>query len=80
MLRKYVPHMSAEYIHASRAYRKARFGYTEFSSTWEECFEYAASTMKDAMSHLYVKDHFADENKNKVISSGNVAMLSFLYT
>lgn len=63
---KYAKDLSYEYIHARKQYYKDRYGAREFQSPDSYCFNYIKRNMPDALSHIFIMDHFADKNKKKV--------------
>ncbi|XP_052065043.1 endothelin-converting enzyme homolog [Mytilus californianus] len=66
MAYRYVQQLSWEYVHANREFYVDRYGIPQFLGTWYYCFYNMDTNMGDALSSLYVKDHFADRNKQKV--------------
>ncbi|KAL3841722.1 hypothetical protein ACJMK2_019828 [Sinanodonta woodiana] len=66
MARRYAQDLSSEYIHASRDFYVDVTGVAAFSGTWRYCFNYAGQYFRDSLGALYVRDHFADKNKEKV--------------
>ncbi|CAG2233724.1 ECE [Mytilus edulis] len=66
MAQRYVQQLSWEYVHANREFYVDRYGIPQFLGTWYYCFYNMDMNMGDALSSLYVKDHFADRNKQKV--------------
>ncbi|XP_041367545.1 endothelin-converting enzyme homolog [Gigantopelta aegis] len=62
---KYVQDLSWDYIHANREFYVDLTGQAEFLGTWRYCYSIVDRDMSDAMSSLYVRDHFIDENKQK---------------
>ncbi|XP_046334329.2 endothelin-converting enzyme homolog [Haliotis rufescens] len=63
----YVQDLSTEYVHANREVYVDITGYREFQGKWRYCFYYSNGRLPDAMAALFVADHFADQNKAKVI-------------
>lgn len=66
MAYRYAQQLSWEYVHANREFYVDRYGIPQFLGTWYYCFYNMDRNMGDALSSLYVKDHFADRNKQKV--------------
>ncbi|KAL3841720.1 hypothetical protein ACJMK2_019826 [Sinanodonta woodiana] len=66
MARSYIQDLSSEYIHASRDFNVDLTGVAAFPGLWRYCFSYAGQYFRDALGALYVRDHFADKNKEKV--------------
>ncbi|XP_064634733.1 endothelin-converting enzyme homolog isoform X2 [Lineus longissimus] len=62
----YAQDLSWEYVHANREFYVAVSGRAEFLGTWRFCFYLVSDKMKDALSAMFVRDHFADESKPKV--------------
>ncbi|XP_067655795.1 endothelin-converting enzyme 1-like [Haliotis asinina] len=62
---KYVQDLSWDYIHANREFYVAMTSEAEFLGTWRYCIGIVDRDMGEAMSALYVKDHFSDANRNK---------------
>ncbi|XP_046558654.1 LOW QUALITY PROTEIN: endothelin-converting enzyme homolog [Haliotis rubra] len=67
VLETYAQDLSMEYVHANREVYVDITGYKEFLGKWRYCFYYSNGRLPDAMSALFVADHFADQNKAKVI-------------
>ena len=63
---RYDVELSWEYVHASREFYVDRYGIPQFLGTWMYCFRNMDSYLGDALSSMYVRDHFVDENKQKV--------------
>ncbi|KAL3841716.1 hypothetical protein ACJMK2_019822 [Sinanodonta woodiana] len=53
-------------IHANRDFYVDLTGVAAFLGTWRYCFNYAGQYFRDFLGALYVRDHFADKNKEKV--------------
>ncbi|KAL3841728.1 hypothetical protein ACJMK2_019834 [Sinanodonta woodiana] len=66
MARRYAQDLSSEYIHANRDFYVDVTGVAAFLGTWRYCFNYAGQYFRDGLGALYVRDHFADKNKEKV--------------
>ncbi|KAK3102558.1 hypothetical protein FSP39_012180 [Pinctada imbricata] len=64
MMDRYDQDLSWEYVHANREFYVDRYGTPAFLGTWLYCFYTADAYMSDILGSLFVKDHFADENKN----------------
>ncbi|XP_048241765.1 endothelin-converting enzyme 1-like [Haliotis rufescens] len=62
---KYVQDLSWDYIHANREFYVDMTGEAEFLGTWRYCIGIVDRDMGEAMSALFVKDHFSDANKDK---------------
>ena len=75
MAEKYAQEMSWEYVHANREFYVDRYGVPQFLGTWYYCFYFMDRNMGDALSSMYVKDHFADQNKQKV----RISLIKMLY-
>ncbi|ESO95503.1 hypothetical protein LOTGIDRAFT_160662 [Lottia gigantea] len=65
LLESYATHLSWEYVHANREYYVDIRGQTEFLGTWKYCYQYIDKKMPEALSSLFVRDHFADKNRDK---------------
>lgn len=66
LMDRYDVELSWEYVHASREFYVDRYGIPQFLGTWMYCFRNMDSYLGDALSSMYVRDHFVDENKQKV--------------
>ncbi|KAK3605567.1 hypothetical protein CHS0354_005871 [Potamilus streckersoni] len=66
LAKRYVQDLSWEYIHANRDFYVDMTGMAAFMGTWRYCFNYISQYFRDALGALYVRDHFADKNKEKV--------------
>ncbi|KAK3103083.1 hypothetical protein FSP39_016327 [Pinctada imbricata] len=66
MMDRYDQDLSWEYVHANREFYVDRYGTPAFLGTWLYCFRRADAYLHDALGSLFVRDHFADENKNTV--------------
>ena len=66
LMDRYDVELSWEYLHASREFYVDRYGIPQFLGTWMYCFRNMDSYLGDALSSMYVRDHFVDENKQKV--------------
>eukprot|EP00058_Branchiostoma_floridae_P020755 XP_002606245.1 hypothetical protein BRAFLDRAFT_84014 [Branchiostoma floridae] len=62
----YHQHLSWDYIHAYREFYVAVTGRQEFLGTWLYCFRFTDANMGWALGSLFIRDHFADDNKAKV--------------
>jgi predicted metalloendopeptidase len=65
----YAQDLSWEYVHANREFYVATTGRAEFLGTWRFCFYLVSDKMKEALSAMFVRDHFADESKPKVYNT-----------
>ncbi|KAJ8298578.1 hypothetical protein KUTeg_022638 [Tegillarca granosa] len=68
---RYAQEMSWEYVHANREFYVDLYGRPNFLGTWLYCFYYMDRNLGDALGSLYVKDHFADKNKDKLRKSSD---------
>ncbi|XP_061180117.1 endothelin-converting enzyme 1-like [Saccostrea echinata] len=65
LMDRYDVELSWEYVHASREFFVDRYGIPQFLGTWLYCFQNMDRYLGDALSSMYVRDHFADANKQK---------------
>jgi len=63
---EYIPELSWEYIHANREIYVDVFGRANFMGVQKYCFTQAKTLMDDALSSMFVSDHFNDQNKQAV--------------
>ncbi|KAK7098413.1 hypothetical protein V1264_002714 [Littorina saxatilis] len=63
MAHRYVQDLSWDYVHANREIYVDMTGVAEFLGTWKYCVRKIDTDMKEALSALFVKDHFSDANK-----------------
>ncbi|XP_019617448.1 PREDICTED: endothelin-converting enzyme 1-like [Branchiostoma belcheri] len=62
----YHQHLSWDYIHAYREFYVAVTGREEFLGTWRYCFQFTDANMGWALGSLFIRDHFADDNKANI--------------
>lgn len=89
LMDRYDVELSWEYLHASREFYVDRYGIPQFLGTWMYCFRNMDSYLGDALSSMYVRDHFVDKNKQKVrrvtfmgyviLFQGRYILLSFIF-
>ncbi|XP_045176532.2 endothelin-converting enzyme homolog isoform X1 [Mercenaria mercenaria] len=65
LAQSYATELSWEYIHASREFFVDQYGYPSFLGTNKHCFSLVDRKFPDALGSLFVRDHFADANKDK---------------
>ncbi|XP_035692118.1 endothelin-converting enzyme 1-like [Branchiostoma floridae] len=65
LIQTYVLELSSDYVHAYRIFYEAVTGRSEFPEKWKLCFEMTHQRLRWALSSLYVRDHFADDSKDK---------------
>eukprot|EP00058_Branchiostoma_floridae_P014071 XP_002599559.1 hypothetical protein BRAFLDRAFT_121777 [Branchiostoma floridae] len=66
LIQTYVLELSSDYVHAYRIFYEAVTGRSEFPEKWKLCFEMTHQRLRWALSSLYVRDHFADDSKDKI--------------
>ncbi|XP_013406315.1 endothelin-converting enzyme 1 [Lingula anatina] len=67
LIASYAEHMSSEFLKARQEVIKIVSG-TSPQERWEDCVALVGSTMGDAISALYVREHFSKESKEEVKS------------
>ncbi|XP_078681578.1 endothelin-converting enzyme 1-like isoform X3 [Branchiostoma floridae x Branchiostoma belcheri] len=65
LIQTYVLELSWDFVHAYRIFYEALTGRSEFPEKWKLCFEMSHQRLRWALSSLYVRDHFADDSKDK---------------
>ncbi|CAH1233091.1 ECE1 [Branchiostoma lanceolatum] len=65
LIQQYVLELSSDYVHTYRIFYEAVRGTSEFPEKWKICFEMTHQRLRWALSSLYVRDHFADDSKDK---------------
>nr|XP_034324894.1 endothelin-converting enzyme 1 [Crassostrea gigas] len=65
LIDRYETELSWEYVHANREFYVDKYGIPQFLGTWLYCFQTMDRYFGDALSSMYVRDHFADKNKEK---------------
>ncbi|XP_070200889.1 uncharacterized protein [Littorina saxatilis] len=63
MAHRYVQDLGWDYVHANREIYVDMTGVAEFLGTWKYCVRKIDTDMNEALSALFVKDHFSDANK-----------------
>ncbi|XP_060086405.1 endothelin-converting enzyme 1-like [Ylistrum balloti] len=67
IIHKYRQELSWDYIHANRDFYVDLYGTPNFLGTTKYCFNTMEMYLGDALSALFVRDHFSDKNKAKVV-------------
>merc|ERR1719228_104415 len=66
MAETYVQELSWDYIHANREIFVDLNGYADFLGVYKYCFHLAEVHMRDALSSLFIADHFSSFDKSTV--------------
>ncbi|XP_041367218.1 endothelin-converting enzyme homolog [Gigantopelta aegis] len=66
IMETYVQDMSWEYVHANREMYVDIWGRVEFLGKFRYCFFYVNRKMPEALSSLFIADHFEDKNIKKI--------------
>lgn len=67
VIHKYRQELSWDYIHANRDFYVDLYGTPNFLGTVKYCFNTMEIYLGDALSALFVRDHFSDKNKQKAV-------------
>ncbi|ESO95505.1 hypothetical protein LOTGIDRAFT_61818, partial [Lottia gigantea] len=67
LAQKYVQELSWDYIHANRNFYVNAHNNNQFLGSQRYCLQLVTTQMSQAVSSLFVRDHFVDKNKQKAI-------------
>lgn len=68
---KYAQDLSWDYVHANREVYVTLADNKDFLGTWKYCVNKLDKNMNEALSALFVRNHFSDDNKNSAIEITN---------
>ena len=66
LVEEYVDDLSTEYVHASRRFYEAKTGRKDYQTNSRFCFKLIKNKLPEALSALFVRNHFGEESKSLV--------------